>query len=190
MRKFYLFVLAALLVAMKISAQDFEYGGLKYSVIDATEKTVAVVGVGDAFGDVTIPGSVSYDGNDYSVTKIGKQAFSKDGLNSIILPEGLLEIEESAFSSCWGLQSLTIPASVNKIAPRIIEGCSDLKSLSVATGNKNYDSRDGINAIVETSSNKIVVGTGAVTTIPSSILGIGEYAFYNLSNLIYSFLPR
>ena len=54
--------------------------------------------------------------------------------------------------------------------------CNKLKFLQVAEGNPKYDSRDRCNAIIETATNKLVVGCAA-TTIPEGITTIGTYAF-------------
>jgi len=52
----------------------------------------------------------------------------------------------------------------------------------VASGNPIYDSRDNCNAIIETATNKLVVGC-MNTTIPDSVSEIGEDAFSGCSGL-------
>ena len=49
----------------------------------------------------------------------------RDGVG--IIPEGVMEIGESAFKGCTGLTSLTIPESVTKIGDYAFEGCPGMK---------------------------------------------------------------
>ena len=58
----------------------------------------------------------------------------------------------------------------------IFFGCSGLTNIVVASENTTYDSRDNCNAIIETSSNTLVVGCQN-TIIPNSVTSIGEMAF-------------
>lgn len=52
-------------------------------------------------------------------------------LQSITLPDGLLEIGHRAFDSCTRLRELDIPKSVNKIDFRAFEDCESLESMVV-----------------------------------------------------------
>ena len=51
-----------------------------------------------------------------------------------------------------------------------------LKNIYVAEGNQFYDSRNNCNAVIETSSNKLVLGSSN-TVIPDSVTAIDKYAF-------------
>ena len=83
-----------------------------------------------------------------------------------------------------GLSSLTISKSVSEIGLHAFGGCPNITSIVVEQDNTNYDSRDNCNAVVETSTNTIVVG-GKNTIIPNTITAIGAYAFErcNLSSI-------
>ena len=112
-----------------------------------------------------------------SVTEIGFSAFKGcTGLNEITIPDSVTEIGKYAFSGCTGLTSVTIPSSVEKIYDYILSGCVGLKEVKVAEGNPVYDSRNDCNAIIETSSNELIVGCKA-TIIPASVTKIGWGAF-------------
>lgn len=73
------------------------------------------------------------------------------------------------------IKSLKISKNVKKI-----EGQSflynKLKSVEVDSRNKFFDSRDNCNAIIETKTNRLILGCDT-TRIPDSIISIGEYAF-------------
>ena len=129
-------------------------------------------------GAVTIPETA----NEYTVVKIGKNAFnSVSGMTSVIIPNTVTTIEEYAFAECHGLTSVELPASVTSIGAYAFYGLSGVSSIEVAAGNPRYDSRDNCNAIIETSTNKLLFGCPE-TTIPTSVSKIGEAS---LGNIIY-----
>ena len=153
---------------------------------------------------ITIPNSVTSIG-DYafwgcagltsitipnSVTSIGYSAFyGCDGLTSITIPNSVTSIGNSAFSNCSGLTSITIPNSVTSIGYGASHGCDGLTSIIVELGNSVYDSRNNCNAIIETSTNKLIAGCKN-TVIPNSVTSIGDYAFEGCSGLTSITIPN
>lgn len=122
---------------------------------------------------------------------------SRDGCNAIIesetnklivgcknsfIPNNVSEIWVGAFQYCLGLKSVHIPSSINHIDGYLFSGCVDLTSITVDSDNPKYDSRDNCNAIIEKSTDKLIVGCKE-TIIPNSIKTIGAYAFGQLSYL-------
>ena len=151
------------MVTKVASAHDFEVDGIYYKITSTNAPlTVAVTFRGNQVedydneytGNVTIPETVTYDGNSYSVTKIDNNAFSKcynltsitiggcttsigngafylcTKLNSINLPNSLISIEARAFDSC-GLPSITIPNGVTSIGSGAFID-SGLKSITIS----------------------------------------------------------
>ena len=111
------------------------------------------------------------------VTSIGEYAFYKcSALASINLPEGLVSIGESAFHRCGKLTALALPASLATIGEDAFYDCSGLGSISVAAGNKVYDSRNGCNAVIETATGTLVLGC-KTTVVPGGVTAIGDNAF-------------
>lgn len=93
-----------------------------------------------------------------SVTSIGKEAFKGCGLTSITIPNSVKSIGNGAFSMCKGLTSITIPSSVTSIGSRVLSDCSALTTIIVDSNNNVYDSREGCNAIINSSSDELVAG--------------------------------
>ena len=124
-----------------------------------------------------------------TVKRIGDSAFeSCYYLTSINLPEGLESIEEEAFYYCESLTSINIPSSVTEIGEKAFYYCG-LTSIRVAEGNTVYDSRNNCNAIIETETNTLILGSNT-TVIPSSVTAIEEYAFSNCEELTTVTLPN
>ena len=115
----------------------------------------------------TIPGS-------NAIFRVGGELIA--GSANSIIPEGTKSITEGAFANCQGLRSVDIPSSVIAIDAGAFTNCIDLASIQVDENNGVYDSREGCNAIIETASNKLVLGSKN-TVIPASVTSIGCNAF-------------
>ena len=137
-------------------------------------------------GNVTIPQTV----NGFNVTRIGDYAFyCCENLKSIVLPNSVTSIGQYAFYDCTGLTSVTIPESVTTIGYAAFFQCSGLTSIVVEAGNSKYDSRDNCNAIIETSSNTLIVGC-TNTVIPNNVTSIGMAAFSKRTGLTSVTIPN
>jgi hypothetical protein len=93
------------------------------------------------------------------------------------------------FYGCASLDSIIIPSSVTAIAANAFRGCVNLTSIVVENGNTVYDSRNGCNAIIVTSSNSLIKGCNA-TIIPTSVSSIGDYAFSGCSDIESIVVPH
>ena len=149
-----------------------------------------------------------------SVEFIGREAFEHCmALTSLVIPSSVAVIETSAFQHCYGLKSLRLNCNINDstIGSYVFDGCKILtlvigdnvtsisgldlsqlgvlENIAVESSNRTYDSRNNCNAIVNTSTNSLIIGCQN-TIIPNSVTSIGESAFSNCSGLTSVTIPN
>ena len=159
-----------------------------------------------------IPDTITHDSVSYTVIGIGATAFHDCpklrrirlpetlqyidsaafaeliSLDSLDLPSGLRRISDAAFYHCPSLNYIDIPATVDSIGRNVFTFCRLLRRISVAEGNRRYDSRDNCNAVVISRPN-CLYATCARTTFPKSLYRIGEQAFAYSPYLREAILP-
>ncbi len=92
-----------------------------------------------------------------SVDSIGHEAFAGTTLASIHIPKNVIRINSEAFANCIYCSSITVDE-----------------------GNPVYDSRNGCNAVIEKSTNTLVLGCGR-TVVPCDVKVIGCGAFSGMT---------
>lgn len=124
------------------------------------------------------------------VSEIAAEAFDGcEALQAVIIPNSVKRIHEVAFRDCVSLKELTIPASVEEIEHSAFFCCSGLEKIIVEDGNKRYDSREKCNAIIETATNKLILGCNS-TVIPTSVVEICNSAFMDCKGLEEVVIPE
>ena len=151
------------------------YHGAFYNHIGITgitlPATIAEIDM-ESFSKCRHLASIAIPGN---VTSIGSYAFGDCiNLTTLNIPSSVTTIGDQAFGDCINLTTLNIPSSVTTIGDQAFRGCYNLSSISVQNGNTIYDSRNNCNAIIETSSNKLILGCKN-TIIPSTVTEIGSF---------------
>lgn len=125
-----------------------------------------------------------------SITSIERSAFSQcENLESIIIPNNVTTIDDDAFDRCYGLVSVFIGKGLKSLDNGAFDQCIGLSSIIVDEDNPWYDSRKGCNAIIETASNKLVLGCKN-TIIPDNVTSIGSVAFWQCSGLTSVNIPN
>ncbi|MBQ2188162.1 MAG: leucine-rich repeat domain-containing protein [Bacteroidales bacterium] len=137
---------------------EFTVGDLNYRVNDDNVSVTVTGHVNgyEATGDLIIPESVNYEGNDYTVTVIGESAFLYCFyLTNLSIPNTVTTIEGGAFAYCQGFTGdLVIPNSVTTVGYGAFQICpgfdGDLIIGSSVTeiGDYAFNSCDGMTGIL------------------------------------------
>jgi surface protein len=90
---------------------------------------------------------------------------------------------------CHSLKTIIIPAGVISLDGATLAGCDALEQISVDPANTVYDSRMGCNGVIETATNKLVVGC-INTIIPDNVTTIGNEAFHGRGLLTWIAIPE
>ena len=120
-----------------------------------------------------------------TVVRIGKSAFSSCGIEFIKIANGITDIGDSAFYLCEKLESIEISSTVTNIGKHAFALCPYISWIKVDGENPVYDSRDNCDAIIETKTNTLILGCYS-TLIPYGVKSIGNNAFHaeKLSSII------
>lgn len=182
---------------------DTNDDGYRFTVKD--DGTVEITGFISSDTELVIPSKL----NGYSVTSIGKEAFSEnlylehvttsegivsiaenafygcESLKSIVISDGVTSIEDCAFYGCSFLENVTIPESVSSIGNYVFAECTSLKSINVASENTSYSSENGVLYNYDKTALLCYPAGKSETefTVPESVVSIGICAFDSCSSL-------
>ncbi|MBP5362441.1 MAG: leucine-rich repeat protein [Ruminococcus sp.] len=151
--------------------------GYEFSIINS----VAVLVGCDLQKDTLkpIPSSIVHEGKRYNVRVIAAGALQGALIRDLVIPEGITEIAESAFSLNSLIESVTIPSTVCVLEPKIFDKCINLKTVYIRDGLRSLP--DGM--FLDCRSLQSV-------HLPSTLTSIGEGAFSDCRNLKEINLPR
>ena len=86
---------------------------------------VMITGYWGSATDIVIPGEIYGD----PVVAIDDSAFSYSDLTSVVIPEGVTDIGEYAFSKCESLVSVSLPSTLVTIGNGAFNGCTSLSDV-------------------------------------------------------------
>ncbi len=89
--------------------------------------------------------------------------------------DGISSIGKKAFQSCISLASVELPDCVMSLGESSFNGCTGLKKVTLS---KNLVQLDNYSDLFDT-----LITPGGITTIPTAVLGFGDYAFANCTSL-------
>ena len=167
-------VLLALMFLTPISLKaqiSFTVGDINYWITDTDAKEIRVdkyVGSDDIL-TLSVPGTVTYDNQEFTVTSIGANAFSNcNSLKEINIPSSVTSIGESAFYGCTNLTNVNIPEGITSIEDYTFSRCESLREITIPSSVTSI----GVNAFSSCNALREI-------TIPEGVTSIGNYAFMN-----------
>lgn len=192
----------------KATKIEYESGKVMYFEIDAATHTAAVTWnnkvnyeyapTPEYTGDIKIPATVTYGGENYAVTAIGNYAFNVcDKLTSVTIPSSVKRIGELAFNQATALTSvgfesesqleviekiaffntalpsIQLPASLKVIGSYSFGSCTKMTEVTFPANSALDSIQDGAFSATKLTS----------FTVPASLRFIGSMVFQNTSDL-------
>lgn len=159
--------LLSALSAYAANEYDFKEGGVFYKILSVPEMTVSVVkGDVEYTGKVIIPETVNYSNKTFKVTEIGERAFERcRNVTEVVLPEGLLIINEDAFINCTELRICNFPTTLKRIESAAFR-YSSVREVILPD---NLEFLGGY-AFAETKTEKVVFGSNLISIGPAVLL--------------------
>ena len=114
------------------------------------------------------------DGDDYPINTIAYRAFEGcSELKSVVIPDGITNIESYAFYYCSNLSNVNIPNGVTTIMPYTFQFCPKLTNIIIP------------NSVTEIWNGAFSNSGLYSITIPSSVTSIAEQSFYRCDSLTH-----
>ena len=146
MKKLLLFLLLFIQISSMIYGQTVaNVGGLRYLI----ENGEAIVGRQnkELSGDIEIPSTIEYEGNNYNVTGLIEPtnvtawsnntvtteggAFQSCQISSVVIPSSITVISAGAFSDCSNLTSVSLPSNLTRIGSASFANCISLETIDI-----------------------------------------------------------
>ena len=134
----------------------FVSGDYAFLITDALKHTATLEAYGGSDLDVTVPSTVEYGSNTYTVTAV-----------------------QSAFMDNTYIKTISIPSTVSSIGPDVVLGCTSLTAINIDPNNDWYSSAGGV--LFNKSGSILVLCPEGVTgeyAVPNGVSNIGYMAFY------------
>lgn len=182
-RCFRLLLLAsAIATSLSAAAYDFEWAGIYYNITgnNTVEVTYSDRDNNTYSGSVSIPETVTNNGTEYSVTKIGEYAFQGSAVTSVSMPECITSIGQYACNECGSLETVVLPTNLDDFSGWcIFRNCRNLKNIAIPENVTEIPNGTFINC-----------SSLAAITIPQGVSEIGSNAFYGCSSLTSIEIPE
>lgn len=173
---------------LQLKGIEVEVGNPVYSSKDGVlynkDQSLLIQFPAGRHGEFTIP---------EHVTGVGDGAFRyATNLTRVVIPAGVETIGSFAFELCSSLPNVLIPKSVKNLGEGAFAGCLGLRKILVATNHPHFSVQGGVLYNKEgTSLIQYAYGRQESSfSVPEGVLEIGNYAFWNCTNLTVVTLPE
>ena len=164
-----------------------KYKGLKFSEIKSLKDSIdSVTGAtvsSDAVFEAVCNAAGEETGSDaFEIDEHGVLTEYLKDEEAVTVPEGVLEIDEYAFSAKENVKKVIIPASVEYINTSAFLNCPNLSGFEVSADNKNFYSANGI--LFKKDGDALFLfpcGIQGDFTVPEGVKEIGDGAFFSSS---------
>lgn len=113
-------------------AGGFNEGEFIYEIIDSANRYVAVSSPYYSKTTLTIPGTVTHDGEEYTVTQILEEGFAQSvNVQEIVIPDSVKVIGKKAFFRCNQAAKITLPQDLEKISEEAFSNCASLGTITI-----------------------------------------------------------
>ena len=182
-RCFRLLLLAsAIATSLSAAAYSFESAGIYYNITgnNTVEVTYSDRDNNTYSGSISVPETVTNNGTEYSVTKIGEYAFQNSAVTSVSMPECITSIGQYACNECGSLETVVLPTNLDDFSGWcIFRNCRNLKNIAIPENVTEIPNGTFINC-----------SSLAAITIPQGVSEIGSNAFYGCSSLTSIEIPE
>lgn len=177
-----LLLASAIATSLSAAAYSFESAGIYYNITgnNTVEVTYSDRNNNTYSGSISVPETVTNNGTEYSVTKIGEYAFQGSAVTSVSMPECITSIGQYACNECGSLETVVLPTNLDDFSGwRIFRNCRNLKNIAIPENVTEIPNGTFINC-----------SSLAAITIPHGVSEIGSNAFYGCSSLTSIEIPE
>lgn len=169
-----------MVAALSAYAESVQVGDLYYD-LNESDGTAALARstTYTELTSVDIPGTITVDGKDYTVTSVAQRAFQEcKSLESVSMGESITTIDKWAFYKCSALTEVTLPAKMKTLGGYSFYYCDKLSTIH-------------FNAALDSIGECTFYGCGMTSVeLPKALRVIGSGTFSNCTKLVNISLPE
>ena len=148
----------------------------EYEIISDDQNTIALTHYKGEETDIYVPGTINFEGIDYTVTKLENNIFKNNqSVNSVTLADSIKEIGESAFEGAANLVCVVTTENLTTVNNNAFKNCISMNSIILYDAVRNIGTGvfDGCsNVTVYTNTGTIAYYYAENNNIPVSIIDI------------------
>ena len=156
-----------------VTAETINLNGICYQRNSQSSLKIVANTENPYSGDLVIPSSVIYDGNEMQVTEIGAGAFSNcQELTRLVIPNTIVKVKEPSFEGCKNLEYIKIcDGSILETNLDNLFPDSPIKELYIGSDNISYVAKSRILSNLK----GMILGNSVATFPPKAVFSSLEY---------------